>query len=139
MDAELTDPLGRLSPLYDLGTELTIRPRGGANKARKGADLLGFDSAALLADNKAGQNVYMIVGRATAASGIDKHGNPTGAVTDEDVADCPCLFVEWDDRPKAEQLRAWEELGLPRIPPATPPWHGSRNWNWNLPRLGIMK
>jgi hypothetical protein len=92
----------------------TIRPRSGANKARKGADLLGFDPAALLADNRAGQNVYMVVGRATAASGVNKEtGKPTGAVIDDDVADCPCLFVEWDDRPEAEQLRAWEELGLP--------------------------
>ena len=91
----------------------TIRPGAGANGRRKGADLLGFDPAALLADNRAGQNVYMVVGRATAASGVDKHGKPTGAVTDDDVADCPCLFLEWDDKPKAEQLRAWEELGLP--------------------------
>ena len=92
----------------------TIRPRSGANSARKGADLLGFDSAALLADNRAGQNIYMVVGRATAATGVNKKtGDPTGAVTDEDVADCPCLFLEWDDRPKVEQLRAWEELGLP--------------------------
>ena len=91
----------------------TIRPGSGANKIRKGADLLGFDPGGLLADNRAGQNVYMIVGRATGASGIDKHGKPTGAVIDTDVADCPCLFIEWDDRPKAEQLRAWEELGLP--------------------------
>jgi hypothetical protein len=92
----------------------TIRPGSGANKARKGADLLGFDPAALLADNKAGQNIYMVVGRATAASGVNKEtGEPTGAVIDDDVADCPCLFVEWDDRPKVEQLRAWEELGLP--------------------------
>ena len=92
----------------------TIRPGAGANSKRKGIDLLGFDPAALLADNKAGQNIYMVVGRATGASGKHKKtGKPTGAVEDGDVADCPCLFVEWDDRPKVEQLRAWEELGLP--------------------------
>ena len=46
MDAELTDPLGRLSPLYDLGTELTIRPRGGGT----GSNIKDSDIAETLAN-----------------------------------------------------------------------------------------
>jgi len=46
MDLELTDPLGRLSPLYDLGTELTIRPRGGGT----GSNIKDSDIAETLAN-----------------------------------------------------------------------------------------
>lgn len=46
MDAELTDPLGRLSPLYDLGTEMTIRPRGGGT----GSNIKDSDIAETLAN-----------------------------------------------------------------------------------------
>ena len=35
----------------------TIRHRSGANRSRRGADLLGFDAAALEADNAAGDSI----------------------------------------------------------------------------------
>ena len=91
----------------------TIRPGSGANRSRRGADLLGFDAAALEADSNTGEAIYVVIGRATGASGKNKAGKPTGAVIDDDIADCPALFVEWDDRPKDEQLTAWQGLGLP--------------------------
>lgn len=91
----------------------TIRHGVGANKSRKGRDLLGFDAAALKADNDAGDSIYLVVGNATGASGKNKEGKPTGAVIDTDITSCPALFVEWDHMPKAEQLAAWQELQLP--------------------------
>jgi len=74
------------------------------NRARRGADLCGFDSAALDRDNRA-EAVYLVVGNATGASGK--------AVTDADVLAVPALFCEWDDRPIEWQISAWRELGLP--------------------------
>jgi len=92
----------------------TIRPRrGGANKSRRGADLLGFDPAALTADNEAGDSIYAVLNHAIGASGKKRDGTPTHCVIDRDIADCNVLFVEWDDMPKVEQLTAWRDLGLP--------------------------
>jgi hypothetical protein len=36
-----------------------------------------------------------------------------GGHKDEDITSCPALFAEWDDRPVAEQLVAWQRFGLP--------------------------
>jgi hypothetical protein len=38
---------------------------------------------------------------------------PNGGPTDDDVASCPLLFVEWDDKPIDWQLAAWRHFGLP--------------------------
>jgi hypothetical protein len=85
---------------------------GGANRSRKGADLHGFDAAALEADNRTA-SVYFITGDADQATGKNKRtGKPTGCVTDADVTRCPALFVEWDDRPIDWQVSASQELGL---------------------------
>jgi hypothetical protein len=91
----------------------TIRHGKGANGRRKGADLHGFDEAALRADAAQGASLYLVVGEATAASGVDRHGRPTGAVIDNDIEAVPALFVEWDSGDIAEQLGAWQRLGLP--------------------------
>ena len=50
-------------------------------------------------------NAYFITGIGDPANGKN--------VEDSDIKSCPALFVEWDDRPVAEQLKAWEALGLP--------------------------
>lgn len=36
-----------------------------------------------------------------------------GGDTDAEITGCRAFFCEWDDRPKAWQLTAWQELGLP--------------------------
>lgn len=82
--------------------------QAGTNVSRKGADLRGFDAAALEADNAAGSAVYVVVGNATGTS------RPTGAIGDADCPTVPALFVEWDDRPIEWQRQAWQELGLPK-------------------------
>jgi hypothetical protein len=48
---------------------------------------------------KRGLGVYVVIGN--------------GGDSDDDITDCPALFIEWDDRPKAEQLVAWRTYGLP--------------------------
>ncbi len=50
-------------------------------------------------------NAYFITGNGDPANGKN--------VEDSDIKSCPALFVEWDDRPVAEQLKAWQALGLP--------------------------
>ena len=76
MDAELTDPLGRLSPLYDLGTELTIRPRGGGT----GSNIKDSDIAETLANrpNLFGTSQEQVIDDAVkTARGIRAyHGSP---------------------------------------------------------------
>ena len=85
----------------------TITPGKGANRSRYGKDLLGFDAAALEADNNAGASVYFITGEAKKASG------KRGGVEDENVHSCRAVFVEWDDKPIEWQPTAWRELDLP--------------------------
>jgi len=48
---------------------------------------------------KRGLGVYAVIGN--------------GGDSDDAITDCPALFIEWDDRPKAEQLLAWQTYGLP--------------------------
>jgi len=48
---------------------------------------------------KRGLGVYVVIGN--------------GGDSDDAITDCPALFIEWDDRPKAEQLLAWQTYGLP--------------------------
>ena len=73
------DPAEALRFLAELGKDpdttyfRTIRHGSGANKSRNGADLLGFDAAALKADNDAGDSIYVVIGNASSASG--KRGN----------------------------------------------------------------
>lgn len=85
----------------------TFAPGEGANSRRKGADLQGFNAAALEADNRTA-SVYFITGDADKATGKN-----SGAVTDADVHTCRAVFVEWDDRPIDWQVSASQELGLP--------------------------
>lgn len=89
----------------------TLKPVPGKgvlpNVSRRGADLRGFDAAALEADNQSGSSIYLITGDADQAS------SKTGAVTDADITRCASVFNEWDDRPIEWQVQAWQELGLP--------------------------
>ena len=85
----------------------TVPPGKGANRSRYGRDMLGFDAAALEADNNAGASVFFITGDADTASG------KSGGVTQADVHTCRAVFVEWDDKPIEWQLTAWRDLGLP--------------------------
>ena len=89
----------------------TLKPIQGKgslpNVGRKGADLHGFDPAALGANNRAGSAIYFITGDADEATG------KTGAVDDKDVHTCRAVFVEWDDKPMEWQLTAWKTLNLP--------------------------
>lgn len=48
---------------------------------------------------KRGLGVYAVIGN--------------GGDSDDSITDCPALFVEWDDRPKTEQLTAWQTYELP--------------------------
>ena len=36
-----------------------------------------------------------------------------GGDTDSEITHCKAFFCEWDDRPKQEQIEAWQHLGLP--------------------------
>ena len=36
-----------------------------------------------------------------------------GGDTDSSITDCRAFFVEWDDRPKEDQITAWQDLELP--------------------------
>jgi hypothetical protein len=73
-----------------------------------GKDLHGFSSVALQDRISKGQNVFLFVGEATAASGKG------GGVKDQDITACPALFVEWDDGASIEeQQQRWQALGLP--------------------------
>ena len=89
----------------------TLKPTPGkgtqSNVARRGADLHGFDEAALGADNRAGSAIYFITGDA------DQATKPTAAVDDADVHTCRAVFVEWDNQPIEWQVQAWRELNLP--------------------------
>ena len=50
-------------------------------------------------------NAYFITGNGDPANGH--------TVKDSDITSCPALFVEWDNKPVAWQLIAWQEFGLP--------------------------
>lgn len=50
-------------------------------------------------------NAYFITGNGDPANGT--------TVNDNDIKSCPALFVEWDNKPVAWQLNAWQEFGLP--------------------------
>jgi hypothetical protein len=95
----------------------SLKPKEGGgsycNQRRSGKDLSGFQASELAADCAAGANVYAVIGNGTTASGINKQGKPTGAVTDDDVIDAPAFYVEWDDKPMDWQVTAWRELELP--------------------------
>ena len=95
-----------LKPIPDKGSLSNVR--------RRGADLHGFDAAALEADNRAGSSIYFITGDADKATGKNKKtGKATGAVEDTNIHTCRAVFVEWDDKPIEWQVSAWRELGLP--------------------------
>ena len=89
----------------------TLKPTPGkgtqSNVGRKGADLHGFDPAALEADNRHGSSIYFITGDA------DQATRASGAVQDADVHTCRAVFVEWDNQPIEWQEQAWRELNLP--------------------------
>lgn len=73
-----------------------------------GKDLHGFSGVTLQDRISKGQNVYLVVGEATTASGKG------GGVEDQDITACPALFVEWDDGATIEeQQQRWQVLGLP--------------------------
>ena len=98
----------------------TLTPNKGANvrrwdRDRPGwaADLHGFNATELAADCRSGAAIYLITGSATKASGINRKGQPTGCVEDDDITGCHSLFIEWDDIPIADQLIAWQTLGMP--------------------------
>jgi len=96
----------------------TLKPIPGKgslpNVSRRGADLHGFDAAALEGDNRAGSSIYFVTGDADQATGKNKKtGNPTWCVEDTDIHNCCDVFVEWDDKPIEWQPTAWRELGLP--------------------------
>lgn len=81
----------------------TFAPGKGANRARSGKDLSGFNALALQQDNKSAA-IYFVTG----------DGQPSdGAVKDEHITACPALFVEWDHLSKEKQINAWRDLGLP--------------------------
>ena len=81
----------------------TFVPGKPANAGRGGRDLQGFNASVLQRNNKSAA-IYFVTG----------DGQPSGpAAKDDDITECPALFVEWDDRPKEEQLNAWRGLGLP--------------------------
>ena len=69
-------------------------------KARTGT---GADTQHL--ELKPDANAYFITGNGDPANGKN--------VEDSDIKSCPALFVEWDNKPVAWQLKAWEALGLP--------------------------
>jgi hypothetical protein len=46
-----------------------------------------------------GLGVYVVIGN--------------GGDIDDEITSCPALFIEWDDRPKSEQLTAWRAFNLP--------------------------
>jgi len=91
-----------------------LTPKRGPNLHRGGPDLNGFDASQLAAESAAGANLYLITGNASTASGISaKTGLATHCVIDDDITSCPALFVEWDAMAIAEQVIAWQALGLP--------------------------
>ncbi len=106
----------------------TLKPVPGAktksNPSRKGADLQGFDLAALTLDNSNGANVYLVVGDASSASGL--------GVKDADIETIPALFVEWDDMPMQWQLTAWQTLNLPEPSLMVPSGGKSLHTYWLL-------
>jgi len=111
----------------------TFPPGKGANRARGGRDLHGFDATTLEADNKAGESIYFITGDADQATGKNKKtGKPTGCVEDKDVHTCRALFCEWDDRPIDWQMQAWRELGLPEPSAMVPTGGKSVHCYWVL-------
>jgi hypothetical protein len=55
----------------------------------------------------ASQSIYFVTGNAIGASGKG------GGVLASDIATCPALFTEWDDRPIEWQVQAWKEQSLP--------------------------
>ncbi len=70
-------------------------PAKGAIGARKGA----FDLAVAEQWQREGRGVYLVIN--------------DGGDSKREITACRALFVEWDDRPIAWQLKAWRELGLP--------------------------
>ena len=87
----------------------TLKPIPGKsslpNVSRRGADLHGFDAAALEADNRAGSSIYFVTGNSNRPTKL--------GVSAKDVTSCLALFAEWDDSTIEWQLQAWRELGLP--------------------------
>jgi hypothetical protein len=98
----------------------SIVPNRGANRrrwdpSRKGwaPDQHGLVLAELIADCADGASVYFITGTALTATGINREGQLTGCVHDEDIISCRAFFAEWDKISIADQLIAWRTLGLP--------------------------
>jgi len=82
---------------------LRVAPSGGTGK-----DLHGYSSIALQDRISKGQNVFLVVGEATTASG------KRGGVQDVDITTVPALFVEWDDGASIEeQMQRWQTFNLP--------------------------
>jgi archaellum biogenesis ATPase FlaH len=46
-----------------------------------------------------GLGIYVVIGN--------------GGDDDNQITDCPALFIEWDDRPKADQIIGWQTHNLP--------------------------
>jgi len=75
-----------------------IPHKGKTGGARKGTFAHDFERAE--GWQKQGCGLYAVV----------NHGGNTAA----EITACTALFVEWDDRPRAEQITLWKDLGLPR-------------------------
>ena len=68
---------------------------GGARKGNFAADLIAAEQW-----QQQGCGLY----------GVVNNGGDTAA----EITTCTALFVEWDDRPRPEQVLLWQELGLPQ-------------------------
>jgi hypothetical protein len=92
------DPLSvRIRAFVHKGHPLkTLPPEQGGIQARK---RIGLNLADLTLWQREGRNIYLVVN-----DGGDKKSTITA---------CRAFWVEWDDRPLAWQLTAWQELGLP--------------------------
>ncbi len=75
-----------------------IPHKGKTEGARKGTFAHDLERAEQW--QKQGCGLYAVV----------NHGGNTAA----EITACTALFVEWDDRPRAEQITLWKELRLPR-------------------------
>jgi len=74
-------------------------PRLSGAKSDRGRKHSCCDEAVLHRWQEEGRNAFVVVN--------------DGGDTDPSITSCRALFCEWDDQPKAWQLSAWGELGLP--------------------------
>ena len=92
------DPLSvRIRAFVHKGHPLkALPPEQGGIQARK---RIGINVADLNLWQREGRNIYLV---------INDGGNTKASITA-----CRAFWAEWDDRPLAWQLTAWQELGLP--------------------------